>query len=237
MWRHPIKSYYAHTFFFSWGVDWVTLFCVTCSKWLFNGCYSYKITAWKGISLKLNALLCIQVPFMTLLSCHLQVSDNSDKLLEKVFNSIWLIDETHFVTHIFCVLKTAFLPATRFINHYLSRKCLHENFSCKHIKTSVSFWVLTHCRNGMCCWRFGKTFSILVHVKNKYAGCLPDGRKRLWKKDFSERCVCLYIPLKITHPICLECEGAIGYMLFRNVSSRVNFYKLHTHTHSSREST
>jgi hypothetical protein len=79
----------------------------------FNGCYGYENPSGRDFYLKLSCLFCIHVitrKIHTLISYHLQVSDNFDKWLEKRFSSLWLMDVSHFVT----LLITGFLNRAAF---------------------------------------------------------------------------------------------------------------------------
>jgi len=89
----------------------------------------------RDFCLKLNVLLRIRVSFgnifMTQISYHWHLSDNSDKWLEDLFNPMWLIDEPHSMTCVFHVHKTVALPATVFVQHHLHRKCLYKFRQCQ----------------------------------------------------------------------------------------------------------
>ena len=144
-----------------WNFAWVTWF-----DWLFTGCYSHqkKKPPRRDFCSKLNVLLRIRATFgntfMTQMSCHWHLSDNSDKWLEKPFNSMWLIDEPHSVTRVFHVLK---------------QRLFRLQFSC------IAICLGKFCKNLFCKIRmkdvqpvlgWWKIFSILVRVNNKCVFCV-----------------------------------------------------------------
>lgn len=118
--------------------------------------------------------------FMTLMSCHRPVSDNSDKWFKKLFKSTWLIDEAHSVNRVFRVLISAAFPVTVFVHRHLHRKCLYTFILWNQNQRRPTFFGGddTMWKRDVFVDVSGKIFSILVRAKNKCAGHISEGRRK-----------------------------------------------------------